>query len=104
MVRKIRSDGTGYGSEKNVLGLELGSTRIKAVLLDENHLPIASGGYDWENKLANGIWTYDMADIHAGLQGCFAALAADVEAKFGQKLTTVGAIGISRHDARLSAL
>lgn len=44
--------------KKTILGLELGSTRIKAVLLDENHLLIASGGYDWENKLANGIWTY----------------------------------------------
>ena len=81
--------------KRTVLGLELGSTRIKAVLLDEHHLPVASGGYDWENKLVNGVWTYDLTDIHAGLQACFADLAKDVEAKFGQKLTTVGAMGIS---------
>ncbi len=81
--------------KNTVLGLELGSTRIKAVLLDENHLPIASGGHDWENQLVNGVWTYAMEDIITGLQACFASLAADVEAKFGQKLTTVGAMGIS---------
>ena len=78
-----------------VLGLELGSTRIKAVLMDKNHLPIASGSYDWENQLVNGIWTYGMDEVHAGIRGCFASLAADVEARFGQKLTTVGAMGIS---------
>ena len=81
--------------KNTVLGLELGSTRIKAVLLDENHLPIASGSYDWENQLVDGIWTYGMNEIRAGVQVCFARLVADVEAKFGQKLTTVGAIGIS---------
>ena len=81
--------------KRTVLGLELGSTRIKAVLLDENHIPVAAGGYDWENKLVDGIWTYAMEEIHAGLRGSFAELAADVERKFGQKLTTVGAIGIS---------
>ena len=78
-----------------VLGLELGSTRIKAVLLDEHHLPIASGSYDWENQLVDGVWTYAMEEVHTGIRGCFASLAADVEAKFGQKLTTVGAMGIS---------
>ena len=78
-----------------VLGLELGSTRIKAVLMDRDHLPIASGSYDWENKLVNGIWTYGMDEVHTGIRGCFADLAADVEAKFGRKLTTVGAMGIS---------
>ena len=81
--------------KNTVLGLELGSTRIKAVLLDENHLPIASGSFDWENQLVNGIWTYAMEEIHTGIRACFASLAADVEAKFGQKLTTVGAMGIS---------
>ena len=78
-----------------VLGLELGSTRIKAVLLDENHLPVASGSFDWENKLENGIWTYDLSLVHTGVQACFAALCKDVEEKFGQKLTAVGAMGIS---------
>ena len=81
--------------QKTVLGIELGSTRIKAVLLDASHTPIAGGSFDWENKLVNGVWTYDFEEIHRGLQACFADLADDVETKFHTKLTTVGAIGIS---------
>ncbi|MBR7190142.1 MAG: FGGY-family carbohydrate kinase, partial [Oscillospiraceae bacterium] len=80
---------------KTVLGLELGSTRIKAVLIDERHIPIASGDYEWENRLVNGIWTYSMEDIHTGIRSCFAGLKADVKSKFGVELTTVGAIGVS---------
>ena len=80
---------------KTVLGIELGSTRIKAVLIDEQHLPIASGDYEWENQLVNGVWTYSMEAVHSGLQTCFANLKADVKAKFGEELTTVGAIGVS---------
>ena len=81
--------------KNTVLGLELGSTRIKAVLLDRDHQLLAAGSYDWENQLVNGVWTYGMDAIHAGIQGCFADLARDVEEKTGQKLTTVGALGIS---------
>ena len=77
------------------LGIELGSTRIKAVLIDENHLPVASGDFEWENQLVDGIWTYPMEAVHTGLQTCFANLKADVQAKYGVKLTTVGAIGVS---------
>ena len=77
------------------LGIELGSTRIKAVLIDRAHKPVASGSYEWENRLVDGIWTYDLADAHAGLQACFASLAEDVKAKCGVPLTTVGCIGIS---------
>ena len=80
---------------KTVLGLELGSTRIKAVLIDEEHRPVASGSHEWENQLVNGVWTYGMDDIHAGVQACFADLKRDVKQKFGQTLTRVGAIGIS---------
>ena len=80
---------------KTILGIELGSTRIKGVLIDENHQVIASGSYGWENKLENGVWTYELADAVAGVQACFAQLKADAEAKFGKPLTTVGAIGIS---------
>ena len=80
---------------KTVLGIELGSTRIKAVLIDERHIPIASGDYEWENQLVNGVWTYSMDMVHTGLQTCFANLKADVKAKFGAELTTVGAIGVS---------
>lgn len=78
-----------------VLGIELGSTRIKAVLIDRDHKPIASGSHDWENRLADGVWTYSMEEIHRGIQSCYAALAEDVRVKFSQDLTEVGAIGIS---------
>ena len=81
--------------KKCALGIELGSTRIKAVLIDENHLPVASGDHEWENQLVNGIWTYSEDMIHTGIQKCYAALKADVRAKFGVKLTSVGGIGIS---------
>lgn len=80
---------------KTVLGIELGSTRIKAVLIDERHLPIASGDFEWENQLVNGIWTYSMEMVHTGIRTCFAALRADVKTKFGLELNTVGAIGVS---------
>lgn len=78
-----------------VLGIELGSTRIKAVLIDENHKPIASGGHDWENQYENGVWTYSLEDAWAGLQGSFQDLCNDVSEKFGVTLQTVGAIGFS---------
>jgi len=81
--------------EKAVIGIEFGSTNIKAVLIDENHNPVASGSHGWENQLDNGIWTYSLEAIWAGLQDCYAKLKKDVEAKLGQKLTRVGAIGFS---------
>ncbi len=80
---------------KTVLGIELGSTRIKAVLIDKAHRPIASGDFEWENQLKDGIWTYPMDLVHEGLRTCFANLKADVRAKYGVELTTVGALGIS---------
>lgn len=82
-------------NKKTALGIEFGSTRIKAVLVDANNAPIASGSYDWENRLENGIWTYHLEDIHAGLQGSYKALAEDVKEKYGVELTSVGALGIS---------
>ena len=80
---------------KTVMGIELGSTRIKAVLIDRRHVPVASGDFEWENQLVDGVWTYSMDMVHTGLQTCFARLKADVKAKFGQELTTVGAMGVS---------
>lgn len=80
---------------KTVLGIELGSTRIKAVLIDQQHRPIASGDYEWENRLVNGIWTYSMEAVHTGLRACVKALKADLKEEFGLELTTVGAIGVS---------
>lgn len=80
---------------KTALGIEFGSTRIKAVLVDETHEPIAMGTHDWENRLENGVWTYSLDDIWTGLQDCYASLAKDVEAKYGIALEKIGAIGFS---------
>lgn len=77
------------------LGIEFGSTRIKAVLVDGSHAPVAQGDFTWENQLKDGVWTYPLEAVHTGLQHAYAALAADVQAKYGQPLTTVGCIGIS---------
>lgn len=80
---------------RTALGIELGSTRIKAVLVNEKHEPLASGGHDWENRLENGIWTYSLEDVWAGLQDCFQKLRLSVSEKYGVELTGVGAIGVS---------
>ncbi len=82
-------------SGRTVLGIEFGSTRIKAVLVDESHEPIAMGTHDWENRLENNIWTYSLDDIWNGLQGCYRSLAEDVKAKYGESLTSIGSIGFS---------
>ena len=80
---------------KTALGIEFGSTRIKAVLIDEANKPIASGSHDWENRYENNVWTYSLEDIHTGLQDCYQSLAKDVKETYGVELTTIGAIGIS---------
>ncbi len=80
---------------RTALGIEFGSTRIKAVLIDENHVPIASGAHDWENRLENNIWTYSLEDIWAGLQNSYQKMAEDVKEKYGVTLTAIGAIGFS---------
>lgn len=80
---------------KTVLGVEFGSTRIKAVLIGEDHTPIASGGYDWENRYDNGIWTYNLADVWTGLQESYRELKDEVREKYGVSLGTIGAIGFS---------
>ena len=80
---------------KTFLGIEFGSTRIKAVLVGQDCTPIASGGFDWENKFENGVWTYSMDDVRAGLQSVYKSLADEVTSRYGVALPTVGAIGIS---------
>ena len=82
-------------SGQAVLGIELGSTRIKAVLIGPDHAPIASGDHGWENRYENGVWTYHMDDVWAGLQDAYASLCADVAEKYGVKLTKVAAMGFS---------
>lgn len=78
-----------------VLGIEFGSTRIKAVLINSKNEPVAQGGYDWENSLLDGVWTYSLDEIKAGLSGCYAKMKADVHEKYGVTLKNLKAIGIS---------
>jgi sugar (pentulose or hexulose) kinase len=78
-----------------VLGIELGSTRIKAVLIGPNHEPVASGSHDWENRWENNMWTYRLEDVWTGLQSAYAKLAADVMEKYETPLTRVKAMGFS---------
>lgn len=80
---------------KAVLGIEFGSTRIKAVLVDENNMPIASGDHDWENRLENGVWTYTLEDIWTGLQDCYQKMTKDVKEKYGVAVEKLAAIGFS---------
>ena len=82
-------------SGKTFLGIELGSTRIKAVLTGIDHTPIASGAYSWENRLENGIWTYHLDDVKQGVQSCFRALKKEVSEKYGTELVSTGAMGVS---------
>ncbi|MGC4153685.1 MAG: FGGY-family carbohydrate kinase [Propionicimonas sp.] len=77
------------------LGIELGSTRIKAVLIGPDHTPVATGSHDWENQFVNRLWTYSLDAVWEGMRGCFASLAADVEAKHGVELRRIGSMGVS---------
>ena len=80
---------------KAVLGIEFGSTRIKAVLVDEAGKPIASGAHDWENQLVDGIWTYSLDAIWSGLQDCYKNMAEDVKKQYGVEVKHLAAIGFS---------
>ena len=80
---------------QTVLGIELGSTRIKAVLIDGDHHPIASGSHEWENRFENGIWTYSLDDVWMGLQASYQNLKAEVAQQYDLELINIAAIGIS---------
>lgn len=82
-------------SGKTALGIEFGSTRIKAVLIDENQEVLAVGNHDWENQLENNIWTYSLDAIWKGLQDCYQDLAGQVKDKYGISIKTIGSIGFS---------
>ena len=77
------------------LGIELGSTRIKACLIGPGHEVLATGGHDWENQLVDGVWTYALDDVWTGLQSAVASLLTDAERRHGVRPTTVGALGVS---------
>lgn len=80
---------------KTALGIEFGSTRIKAVMTDYDGNVLAVGFHDWENSLVDGIWTYSLEEIHAGLRSCYSSLRRAVEEQYGETITTIGAMGIS---------
>lgn len=82
-------------SGKTVLGIEFGSTRIKAVLIGADHTPIASGGHEWENRYENGVWTYSLEEVWIGLQDSYRKLSIEVSEKYNTPLKTMGAIGFS---------
>ena len=82
-------------SGKAVLGIEFGSTRIKAVLVDDANKPIASGSHEWENQLKDGIWTYSIDMIWEGLQHAYKEMTEDVEKQYGVKVEKLAALGFS---------
>ena len=81
--------------KETAIGIELGSTRIKAVMIGRNHEVLAQGDHTWENSFINGVWTYSLEEVRTGLQDCFAWLKKDVLNTYGTELTTTGAIGVS---------
>jgi sugar (pentulose or hexulose) kinase len=80
---------------KAILGIEFGSTRIKAVLIDQENKPIAQGSHTWENQLENGLWTYSIEAIWNGVQDCYADLRANVKKQYDIEIETLAAIGVS---------
>src|SRR5699024_4452498 len=81
--------------EKTALGIEFGSTRIKAVLIGSDHTPIASGEHEWESHLEEGMWSYDLTDVWRGLQAAYQELANQIKEKYNLPLSKVGSIGVS---------
>ena len=82
-------------SGKAVLGVEFGSTRIKAILIGDDHAPIASGSHEWENRYENGVWTYSLNDIWIGLQDSYRQLSREFNGKYNAPLPAISAIGFS---------
>ena len=82
-------------SGKAVLGIEFGSTRIKAVLIDQENNPIAQGSHEWENQLVDGLWTYSTEAIWYGLEDCYANLRKNVKAQYDCEIEVLASIGIS---------
>ena len=92
----MSGDGDAIASGRATLGIELGSTRIKACLIgDDPSTVIASGAHEWENQLVDGMWTYSLEAVWAGLQAAYADLVSDVESRFGVVPTGYSAIGVS---------
>jgi sugar (pentulose or hexulose) kinase len=95
MSDTVIETGDAIATGRTALGIELGSTRIKAVLTGPDHAPIAVGSHDWENQFVDGVWTYSVDAVWTGLQQCYAALAEQVRQRHDVELTSVGALGLS---------
>lgn len=90
-----KAAGADIKSGKTVLGIELGSTRIKAVLIDLKHGVLATGGHNWENRFEGGYWTYSLDEVWDGIRACYRELKQSVKERYGETLITFGAIGVS---------
>lgn len=92
-----RTPADAIAAGRVALGIELGSTRIKACLVDADapSTVLATGGYEWENQLVDGVWTYDLADVEQGIRAAYAALAEDARTRHGAAPTTLAALGVS---------
>lgn len=88
-------DKAALAHEETSLGIEFGSTRIKAVLIGPDHQPLATGGFDWKSTLADGVWTYSLDDVWNGVQAAYTDLAANVERQFGVRPERIGSMGVS---------
>jgi sugar (pentulose or hexulose) kinase len=95
MPRTSPDAGDVITAGRTALGIELGSTRIKAVLIGPDSAPLAVGSHDWENQFVDRLWTYSLDAVWTGVQQSFAALADDVRRRHGVELTTVGGLGVS---------
>ena len=91
----LKKNAAAIEAGRTALGLELGSTNIKMVLVNEACETLASTSYGWENQLENGIWTYDLATVWLGIEDAFHSLTADVQSRYHVELKTIGAIGVS---------
>jgi sugar (pentulose or hexulose) kinase len=95
MIDATAQRATAISAGRTALGIEFGSTRIKAVLIGPDHTPLAVGFHDWENQFVDRVWTYSEEAIWDGLRACYASLAADVQKRYGVAVTTIGAFGVS---------
>jgi sugar (pentulose or hexulose) kinase len=95
MMMNLKDTQKSIERGKTALGIEFGSTRIKAVLIGEDHTPLATGSHEWENRYENGIWTYHLEEIWSGLQESYHQLSREVSEKYNTSLKTVGALGFS---------
>ena len=91
----LKKNAAAIEAGRTALGLELGSTNIKMVLVNEACETLASTSYGWENQLENGIWTYDLATVWLGIEDAFHSLTADVQSRYHVELKTIGSIGVS---------